>query len=76
MQCLQVLELPNNRFTRFPIELHRMKGLKRLNLANNSLALLPRKIDVMTNLEVLDLSRYESQSYYSGVSFYQCTVIP
>lgn len=54
---MQVLELPNNRFTRFPIELHRMKGLKRLNLANNALALLPRKIDVMTNLEVLDLSR-------------------
>jgi len=52
-----VLELPNNRFTRFPIELHRMKGLKRLNLANNSLALLPRNIDVMTKLEFLDLRR-------------------
>lgn len=54
---MQVLELPNNRFTRFPIELHRMKGLKRLNLANNSLALLPRNIDVMTSLEFLDLRR-------------------
>ncbi len=42
----------------FPIELHLMKGLKKLNLANNSLSLLPRKIDVMTNLETLDLSRY------------------
>jgi Leucine-rich repeat (LRR) protein len=53
----QVLELPNNRFTVFPIDLHLMKGLKKLNLANNALSLLPRKIDVMTNLETLDLSR-------------------
>jgi Leucine-rich repeat (LRR) protein len=56
------LELPNNRFTVFPIELHLMKGLKKLNLANNSLSLLPRKIDVMTNLETLDLSRYAALS--------------
>lgn len=56
--CLmQVLELPNNRFTKFPIELHLMKGLKTLNLANNALTLLPRKINVMTNLQNLNLSR-------------------
>jgi Leucine-rich repeat (LRR) protein len=34
-----------------------MKSLKQLNLRNNSIALLPRKIDVMTKLEKLDLSR-------------------
>ena len=54
---LTVLELPNNRFTRFPIELHQMKGLKTLNLANNIMALLPRNINLMTNLESLNLSR-------------------
>lgn len=54
---LQVLELPNNRFTKFPIELHQMKGLKKLNLANNALSLLPRRINCMTKLQSLDLSR-------------------
>ena len=35
-----------------------MKSLKKLNLCNNAIALLPRNIDVMVNLEYLNLSRY------------------
>jgi Leucine-rich repeat (LRR) protein len=36
-----------------------MKSLKTLNLANNALSLLPRRINMMTNLQSLNLSRYD-----------------
>ena len=57
LQKLEILDLRNNRFTRFPIELSSLRALKDLSLANNSIALLPRHIDMMSNLEALDLSR-------------------
>ena len=49
--------MQNNRFTRFPIELHQCKTLRKLDLRNNAIMLLPRAIDKMSNLTYLDLSR-------------------
>ncbi len=52
--------MPNNRFTLFPIELHAMKSLKKLNLYNNAISLLPRDINLICRLELdeLDLGKY------------------
>lgn len=58
----QVVEVPNNHFTRFPIELHAMKRLRILNLYNNAIALLPRSIHLMQSLEELNLGRNQLQA--------------
>ena len=54
---MEELDLQNNRFTRFPIELAQCQKLQILNLRSNSITLLPKSINQMSILKDLDLSR-------------------
>jgi Leucine-rich repeat (LRR) protein len=49
--------LSNNRFSRFPLGLHNVKSLQELYLCDNMIPLLPQRIDQMTFLTTLDLSK-------------------
>jgi len=57
LTTLTTLEIPNNMFVKFPIELSSMNNLKILNMCNNQLTLLGRDINSMTQLEVLNIGR-------------------
>uniref|UniRef100_A0A336MRI8 CSON003996 protein n=1 Tax=Culicoides sonorensis TaxID=179676 RepID=A0A336MRI8_CULSO len=66
-KLVHLLDLSNNKFTKFPLNVRELQGLEYLDISYNQLSTLPENaFHGMTSLKVLDLS-YNNISYWADI---------